>query len=200
MIGLAVSGPEFDDGEGQTQWATLQQLSLILMASRLILLFQYGSTTYFAWKYRTTRLPLLLVMLTLGVAAILYLGLSFAFSLQTIHSAFIGWYVTTALELAANIAIAGRWHVVSFKGTHLVERMTCLTLIIVSWLLTTGGAQYANQQAARRRCYCTYKKLNKDRKTARYWLQLSSNRNSSICSLYYCKSIHSTASRDKTSY
>ena len=132
MIGLAVSGPEFDDSVGETQWATLQQLSLILMASRFVLVFQYGATTYFAWKYRTTRLPLLLVMSTLGVAAILYLGLSFAFSLETIHDAFIAWYIIAVLELAANIAIAGRWHVVSFKGTHLVERMTCLTLIIVS--------------------------------------------------------------------
>ena len=77
-------------------------------------------------------MPLLAVMATLGVAAILYLGLSFAFSLETYHDAFIAWYIIAVLELAANIAIAGRWPVVSFKGTHLVERMTCLTLIIVS--------------------------------------------------------------------
>lgn len=135
MIGLAVVGPQFGSSSGDIKWDTLQQLSLILMASRIVLLFQYGSTLYFSWKYRTARLPLMAVMASLAVAIVLYLGLSFAFSLRTSSAAFLGWYVIAVFEISASIAIAGRWHVVSFKGTHLVERMTCLTLIIVSYLI-----------------------------------------------------------------
>lgn len=57
-----------------------------------------------------------------------------------------GWYVVSVLEVAVNIFIAARWRIISFKKRHLVERMTCLTLIIVSnsipmWALLTGFIQ-----------------------------------------------------------
>lgn len=86
----------------------------------------------FTWKYARTRLPLALVMLSLAIAAILYLGLSFAFSTESNINAYIAWYVVAVFEVGSNIAIAGKWHILSFKETHLVERMTCLTLIVVS--------------------------------------------------------------------
>jgi len=84
----------------------------------------------FTWKYKKTRLPLALVMASLAIAAIIYLGLSFAFSTESTINAYIAWYVVAVLEVGSNIAIAGRWHILSFKETHLVERMTCLTLIV----------------------------------------------------------------------
>jgi low temperature requirement protein LtrA len=40
------------------------------------------------------------------------------------------WYVVAVLETAFNIAVSSRWKVMSFKGTHLVQRMSLLTLII----------------------------------------------------------------------
>lgn len=130
-MGLAVIGPNFEDPK-EAQWSTLQQLSLILMASRAVLFLQYTSTLFFSWRYRTTRLPLMGVLISLAIAVVLYLGLSFAFSTQASAHAYLAWYIIAVFEVGANIAIAGRWHVVSFKGTHLTERMTCLTLIIVS--------------------------------------------------------------------
>jgi hypothetical protein len=87
---------------------------------------------FFTWRYKKTRLPLGLVMASLAIAAILYLGLSFAFSAETTINAYIAWYVVAVFEVGSNIAIAGKWHILSFKETHLVERMTCLTLIVVS--------------------------------------------------------------------
>jgi hypothetical protein len=132
MIGLAVVGPQFNDPKNSTPWSTLQQLSLILMASRIVLFFQYSSTIYFSWRYRSTRAPLAFVLGSLAIAIILYLGISIACAKESSENAYIAWYVISVFEVGANIAIAGRWHVVSFKGTHLVERMTCLTLIIVS--------------------------------------------------------------------
>jgi hypothetical protein len=148
QVGLATVGPQFDPNN--TYWDSFQQLSLILMASRITLLFQYGLSTRpplhftrslyltytiamaFTWKYARTRLPLALVMLSLAIAAILYLGLSFAFSTESNINAYIAWYVVAVFEVGSNIAIAGKWHILSFKETHLVERMTCLTLIVVS--------------------------------------------------------------------
>jgi hypothetical protein len=32
--------------------------------------------------------------------------------------------------------IAMRWRVLSFENTHLIERMSCLTLIVVSYIPT----------------------------------------------------------------
>lgn len=133
MTGLAVIGPQFDDPT-KIPWAALQQLSLILMASRAILFLQYCSTMYFSWRYRITRHPLMVVLTSLGVAVVLYLGISFAFLRKVSDYIYVAWYVIAVAEVGVNIAIAGRWHVLSFKGTHLTERMTCLTLIIVRGL------------------------------------------------------------------
>lgn len=131
MVGLAIVGPQFDDPK-DTPWNILQQLSLILMASRAILLLQYGSTLFLVWKYHNARVPLMAVMASLVIAAILYLGISLSFSAESAADAYIAWYIIPVFEVAANIAMASRWHIVSFKGTHLTERMSCLTLIIVS--------------------------------------------------------------------
>lgn len=132
MVGLAIIGPLFDDPNSVSS-DTLQQLSLILMSSRGVLFLQYTSTLYFSWRYRTTRLPLMAVLVSLVLAACFYLGLAFAFSSGISKDLYLAWYIIAVFEIGTNIAIAGRWHVLSFKGTHLTERMTCLTLIIVSY-------------------------------------------------------------------
>ena len=155
MVGLAVIGPQFDTG--LLNFQTLQQLSLILMASRAVLFLQYTSTLYFSWRYRTTRLPLFCVLITLGIAVIIYLSLSFVFAHELSSIAYIGWYVVALFEVGANIAIAGKWHVLSFKGTHLTERMTCLTLIIVSRLVILLWMRcVTNSEVAGRRRYWPY--------------------------------------------
>ncbi|OGE50093.1 hypothetical protein PENARI_c018G07872 [Penicillium arizonense] len=129
MVGLAIIGPEFlMEAEG---WGPLQQLSLILMASRVVLFCQYGSTLFFAWRYRATRVPLIAVMVSLFIAAFIYLGVSFAFYRRTAYNAYVAWYVVAVIEVGVNLALAAQWKAMSFEKTHLVERLTCLTLIIL---------------------------------------------------------------------
>ncbi|KAL2794797.1 bacterial low temperature requirement A protein-domain-containing protein [Aspergillus keveii] len=128
MVGLAVIGPNFLKPDG---WGPLQQLSIILMVSRLILLCQYGSTLFFTWRYRKTRAPLIVVILSLAIAIFVYLGISFAFYKQTAYDAYIAWYVVAVAEVVLGVAVAAMWPAVSLWKTHLVERMTCLTLIIL---------------------------------------------------------------------
>jgi hypothetical protein len=133
MVGLAIIGPEFlMEAEG---WGPLQQLSLILMASRVVLFCQYGSTLFFTWRYRATRVPLIAVMVSLFIAAFIYLGVSFAFYRRTAYNAYIAWYVVAVIEVGVNLALAAQWKAMSFEKTHLVERLTCLTLIIVRCLV-----------------------------------------------------------------
>ncbi|KAL1963317.1 hypothetical protein VTN77DRAFT_8438 [Rasamsonia byssochlamydoides] len=130
MVGLAIIGPQFDDPR-TVPWSVLQELSLILMASRAVLFFQYGTTLYFVWHYRASRRPLIAVMATLAIASLLYLAMSFAFYLHTASNAYFAWYVIAVCEVGANLGIAKWSDAISFQHTHLVERMTCLTLIIL---------------------------------------------------------------------
>jgi low temperature requirement protein LtrA len=133
MVGLAVIGPQFNDPNADpVPWAVMQQLSLILMASRVVLICQYGTTLFFVWRYRDSRKPIAAVVITLSVAVILYLGVSFSFYNETAHNAYIAWYVIGVVEVASNLFIAKFNDSISFQNTHLIERMTCLTLIIVS--------------------------------------------------------------------
>lgn len=70
MMGLAVIGPNF---LRQDAWGPMQQLSLILMVSRLVLACQYGMTLYFTWHYCKTRAPLLIILFSLLAAAAVFL-------------------------------------------------------------------------------------------------------------------------------
>lgn len=49
---------------------------------------------------------------------------------QSSRYAYRAFYVIAVAEMVVNIAVASQWDVVSFKGTHLTERMSLLTLYI----------------------------------------------------------------------
>ncbi|KAI9738088.1 MAG: hypothetical protein M1818_005516 [Claussenomyces sp. TS43310] len=129
MVALAVIGPDFD--AENIDWHNLQHLSLVLMAQRFILFFQYGSTLFATREYHQVRMPLALTMLSLAISGFVYLGVSFVFATKTAVQTFITWYVLAVLELLAVILISGYWPVLSFRNTQLVERMSCLTLIVL---------------------------------------------------------------------
>ncbi|OCL03444.1 hypothetical protein AOQ84DRAFT_302786, partial [Glonium stellatum] len=134
MVGFAVMGPQWKPGEETSDYSTFKAFSLILMVSRIVLVAQYGSTLYFTRKYRATKLPLLLVMGSYTIAAILYGALTAAFpkgDTTTKSSVYVAWYIISIVETLLTTAVSCRWRVISFKGTHLIERMSLLTLIIL---------------------------------------------------------------------
>ncbi|PSS22920.1 hypothetical protein M430DRAFT_25883 [Amorphotheca resinae ATCC 22711] len=126
MVGLAVSGPKFDTEEHNPE---LKVMALILMVSRFVLCLQYLLVLYHVREYKNTKLPLALISGTKFGAAIIYLGISFAFA----HSnhAYRAFYVIAVAEMLINIGVSSQWKVVTFKGTHLIERMSLLTLYIL---------------------------------------------------------------------
>ncbi|PYI21546.1 hypothetical protein BO99DRAFT_430655 [Aspergillus violaceofuscus CBS 115571] len=128
MMGLAVIGPNFLKKD---TWGPMQQLSLILMVSRLVLACQHGTTLYFTWHYRKIRAPLLVTLISLLAAAAVYFGISFAFHFRITWNAHIAWYCVSVTEVVLNVAVAALRPALSLEKTHLVERMTCLTLIIL---------------------------------------------------------------------
>lgn len=132
MVGLAVVGPSYRHLH-DLPWDMFRKLSIVLIVSRVVLLCQYGTVLYFSWKYKEARRPLIFTMLALAVAVITYAGLIIPFFLQTNFNAYIAWFVVFVFEVVCSISIAAHWKLLRFGSTHLIERMTCLSLIFVSY-------------------------------------------------------------------
>jgi low temperature requirement protein LtrA len=108
-------------------------LSIFLMISRLVLVLQYFLVMWLTRKYKHHALPIGLLAGTYFLAAMVYLGLFFTFhlNLRGVNHSYIFWYITAILETIIATGISSVWRNISFKGTHLVERMSLLTLIIL---------------------------------------------------------------------
>lgn len=131
MTGFAIVGPTFDTSEVEKDDRAFRILSVILMFSRLTLVLQYAVVAWYVRGYTNTIRPLSLIMGTLFATAMIFLGLTFAFSSDRGSHAFVGWYVVSVAEAIITFAISSRWRVLSFKHTHLVKRVGLLTLIIL---------------------------------------------------------------------
>ncbi|ESZ94266.1 hypothetical protein SBOR_5334 [Sclerotinia borealis F-4128] len=131
MIGLAIVGPDFNSSDQRP--GAFRSLAIILMFSRLVLSFQYSVILYHVWHYKNSKIPLFLIAVANAIAALIYFGTFFGFTEETAKTGkvFVVWYITAVLETAVNIAISSKWKVLSFRGSHLVQRMTLLTLIIL---------------------------------------------------------------------
>ncbi|CAG8983789.1 hypothetical protein HYALB_00006754 [Hymenoscyphus albidus] len=130
MIGLAATGPRFDPENQGVK--TFRSLAIILMLSRLVLVLQYGSVLYHVWYYKKSKGPLAMLMGSNFVAAMIYLGTTFGFRQDGQKSmVYIIWYITAGLETAFNIGVSSKFKVLTFHGSHLVQRMSLLTLIIL---------------------------------------------------------------------
>ncbi|KAH7125605.1 bacterial low temperature requirement A protein-domain-containing protein [Dendryphion nanum] len=141
MVGFAVIGPQWKPGQYIDDYKIYKAFGLILMASRLTLLCQYGVTLYHTKRYSKTVTPLLMIMASTSIAAIMYGALTPAFP-QVKYGAdgavvdqksniYIAWYVIGISETILTVAVSCIWRVISFKGTHMVQRMSLLTLIIL---------------------------------------------------------------------
>lgn len=75
---------------------------------------------------------MLLLVGTYFIAAMVYLGLYWTFHLNADgeNHTYIVWYVVAILETILATMVSVVWRNISFQGTHLVERMSLLTLII----------------------------------------------------------------------
>ncbi|RPB19771.1 hypothetical protein L211DRAFT_852886 [Terfezia boudieri ATCC MYA-4762] len=119
------------DAENAKNKENLMSMSLTLMCSRLALGIQYGVATFYAFRYKHGILPLLIHTVTMVGAGCVYLGLYFSFLGGDSPHTYIAWYGIILIEVIAVMASSAIWKVVSFKRTHLVERLGLLTLIIL---------------------------------------------------------------------
>ncbi|KAI9897359.1 hypothetical protein N3K66_007215 [Trichothecium roseum] len=129
MVGFSVVSPRFDPSEQDVP--TMRRLSAILSISRIVLAAEYGSIIWHTRKCRISRLPLYLQAAVNLCSAFLYVGTLFFFDDKHKTHAFVVWYITGGLEMAATMLLSNLWHVLSFTDTHLMKRMSLLTIIIL---------------------------------------------------------------------
>ncbi|KAF3482612.1 uncharacterized protein GIQ15_05371 [Arthroderma uncinatum] len=131
MTGLAVLSVNFSVTDIVDHPGRFASMCYVLMASRLILVGQYSIVAWFLRHHKDTFTAKVLTIGTLFVAAMVFLGLGV--SARTLHSprAHIAWYIVIAVEAVFMVTISSFWKVLSFKGTPIVERFGCLTLIVL---------------------------------------------------------------------
>ncbi|KAH7411716.1 hypothetical protein DE146DRAFT_251587 [Phaeosphaeria sp. MPI-PUGE-AT-0046c] len=141
MVGFAVIGPQWKPGQEMGDYKIYKAFGLMLMVSRLTLFAQYGVTLLYTKKFKKTVVPLGLVMASTFLAAILYGALTPAFpktvfdidnfAVAQKSNVYIAWYIIAISETILTVTVSCHWRIISFKGTHMVQRMSLLTLIIL---------------------------------------------------------------------
>jgi low temperature requirement protein LtrA len=69
-----------------------------------------------------------------AVSMAAFAGMTPAFRREDDHKnrlVYIVWYIVMVLEAIAVVAISCFWRILSFKKTHLMERMSLLTIIVI---------------------------------------------------------------------
>ena len=141
MVGFAVIGPQWRPGQLHSDYRIYVAFGYMLMVSRFTLLAQYGITLWYTKEYRKTVIPLALVLGMCSVAAIIYGALTPAYpatrydasgyAIELPSNVYIAWYIIGLSETILSVGVSCYWRVVSFKGTHMVQRMSLLTLIVL---------------------------------------------------------------------
>ncbi|KAK8150958.1 hypothetical protein G3M48_002848 [Beauveria asiatica] len=129
LVGFVVVAPKFNP---TTQDApTMRAMSIILAVSRFNLMGQYAWMAIHVRRYRPTRLPLLAQMAIYAGAGAVYLGITFRFDEGHRSRAFVTWYCVSAAEGVASLLLSNYSPVLSLGKTHLMKRLTLLTVMIL---------------------------------------------------------------------
>lgn len=146
MIGFAIIGPRFNPGvksttdpavnDGDAEGPNLvyfKGMTLILCVSRFMLVIEYLQAMWFAREHKKVVVPMLVIAGIYFAASMTYLGLYWSFYLDADgrNHSYIAWYVVALVETLFATCVSVVWRNLSFVGTHLVERMSLLTLIIL---------------------------------------------------------------------
>ncbi|KAK4235556.1 bacterial low temperature requirement A protein-domain-containing protein [Achaetomium macrosporum] len=137
FVGFALVGSAFAPGTEKGDNTNFRILCYTLVLSRILFALQYLVVGVFVGRARRTDLylPIFLNVLTYVVAAGVFAGLIPLFPDDKKATAENGiysvWWIVMALETVATISISCIWRMLSFKKTHLVERMGLLTLIVI---------------------------------------------------------------------
>ncbi|RDA83517.1 hypothetical protein CP532_4151 [Ophiocordyceps camponoti-leonardi (nom. inval.)] len=129
LVGFVVVDPSFDALRQNAN--TFRVLSAILAISRACLVIEYGSTLWHVWGFPRARMPIFLQITVHATAAVIYLGVTFGFTSNRDSKNYIAWYVVAAVETVATLLLSNISPVLDLSDSHLVKRMTLLTVMIL---------------------------------------------------------------------
>ncbi|KAF1359991.1 hypothetical protein EJ07DRAFT_165635 [Lizonia empirigonia] len=134
FVGLALAGSSFNP-TGKANNKNFSILCYTLIISRGLLTIQYMVVLFYTWraKYSKLYLPLSLVVLTYLVATGVFAAMTPFYRPTAVTPKFLYmvWYAVMVVEAVIIITISCFWRMLSFKKTHLMERMSLLTIIVI---------------------------------------------------------------------
>ncbi|PVI04200.1 hypothetical protein DM02DRAFT_651805 [Periconia macrospinosa] len=135
FVGLALVGSSFTPGSKKGTNTTFRILCYTLVISRVLLAIQYCVVLFYTWRAKFSKLYLPLgIMIGLYALATGVFGAMTPAFREEEHNhrhIYMIWYVVIVIEAVAVIAVSSIWRTLSFKKTHLMERMSLLTLIVI---------------------------------------------------------------------
>ncbi|KAF1361424.1 hypothetical protein EJ07DRAFT_112161 [Lizonia empirigonia] len=135
FTGFVFAGPVFDKYNNNNDEESYRHFTIMLVVSRCCIAMQYAVVMWQGRMFRQTLLPT-------GLNTAIYLTAAAAYAITLLDSMMF----LTPLRLQADelyrviiaivegltvLLIAMTWHIISFKYTHIVERLQQLTLIII---------------------------------------------------------------------
>lgn len=129
FVGFGVVGGNFHLSD-QHDHATYQTIGFCLSVSRFVLAIQYASIAWHIHGYVRTKRPIAIMAAMNLACSMIYLGVGFAFHDHDSY-VYLVWYILAVIELMLNVGLSLVFDVLSFKGTHLLNRMVLLTFIII---------------------------------------------------------------------
>ncbi|KAF2639187.1 hypothetical protein P280DRAFT_55916 [Massarina eburnea CBS 473.64] len=135
FVGLALVGSGFNPNSTTVNNTNFRILCYTLLISRILLAIQYTVVLFYVMRARFTKLyfPLGLTIAVYLTAGVIFGAMTPAFKKgdKAKHSIYVVWYIVMFVESIAVVGISCIYRMLSFKKTHLMERMSLLTLIVI---------------------------------------------------------------------
>jgi low temperature requirement protein LtrA len=137
FVGFALVGSSFAPGTAEGHNTNFRILCYTLVMSRMLFAIQYTVVGIIVGRANRTDLflPVFLNVFVYVVAAGAFAAMIPAFAenkpVASENAIYSVWWIVMLVETIATIAVSSIWRMMSFKKTHLVERMGLLTLIVI---------------------------------------------------------------------
>ncbi|KAF1940514.1 hypothetical protein EJ02DRAFT_504067 [Clathrospora elynae] len=132
FTGFVFAGPVFDKYSKSGVPQSYRSFAIVLVVSRAAIAIQYAVVMWQGRMFRQTLVPLGLSTAVHALAAVGYAIMMVVFPRGSVGlEEQIAWVVIAIVEGIMIFLIAMVWRILSFKYTHLVERLQLLTLIII---------------------------------------------------------------------
>jgi hypothetical protein len=140
FVAFALVGSYFRPGASDGKNTNFRVLCYTLILVHFLLAFQYSVVFICCLRKKMMKLlpPLglnILVYLASGIVFITIIPRFKEGKINTSDSIYSVWWIVLVLETLITVAISSIFRLLSFKKTHLMERMHLLTLIVIGFVM-----------------------------------------------------------------